>query len=133
MQLVHYHPRLPSYTGKPSGKKTNKTKIYIQTTCKRYILYFFVKNYNTINNYMFNLKKNDFMKTKLLLLFAVIFMTNVSFGQFSFGVSPGINLNSAYFGYKINNKIVPYVGLQYLNAKYKYVNSKFIIPNFSQK
>ncbi len=61
------------------------------------------------------------MKTKLLLLLcAVIFMTNNGFGQFSFGVSPGIGLNSAYFGYKINNKIVPYISLQYLNANYKY-------------
>lgn len=64
------------------------------------------------------------MKTKLLLLLlAALFMTNESFSQFSFGVSPGISLNSAYFGYKINNKIVPYVGLQYLNVKYKYEES----------
>ena len=61
------------------------------------------------------------MKTKLLLLLcAVLLITNEGFGQFAFGVSPGIGLNSAYFGYKINSKIVPYVSLQYLNANYKY-------------
>lgn len=64
------------------------------------------------------------MKTKLLfLLFAVLFLANNSYCQFSFGVSPGIGLNSAYFGYKINSKIVPYIGFQYINAKFKYEES----------
>ena len=64
------------------------------------------------------------MKTKLLLvLFTALVLINKSYGQFSFGVSPGIGLNSAYFGYKINNKIVPYIGFQYLNAKFKYEES----------
>lgn len=34
------------------------------------------------------------------------------FGQFSFGVSPGLSTNTAYFGMKMG-KIVPYVGFQY--------------------
>jgi len=64
------------------------------------------------------------MKTKLLLvLFTALVLINKSYGQFSFGVSPGIGLNSAYFGYKINNKIVPYIGFQYLNAKFKFEES----------
>jgi len=64
------------------------------------------------------------MKTKLLLvLFAFVVLTTKSYSQFSFGVSPGIGLNSAYFGYKIKNKIVPYIGFQYLNAKFKYEES----------
>ena len=65
------------------------------------------------------------MKTKILLLvlFTALVLINKSYGQFSFGVSPGIGLNSAYFGYKINNKIVPYIGFQYLNAKFKYEES----------
>jgi hypothetical protein len=46
-----------------------------------------------------------------------------SYGQFSFGVSPGIGLNSAYFGYKVDNKFVPYIGFQYLNASFKYEES----------
>lgn len=56
------------------------------------------------------------------LLFITLLMVSISFsyGQFSFGVSPGIGLNSAYFGYKVDNKFVPYIGFQYLNAKFKY-------------
>lgn len=42
-----------------------------------------------------------------------------SYGQFSFGVSPGLGLNSAYLGYKLGNKFVPFVGFQYLNANLK--------------
>ena len=55
---------------------------------------------------------------KILFLFTILFIASQSFGQFSFGVSPRINLNSAYFGYKINAKFVPYIGLQFLNANY---------------
>lgn len=43
-----------------------------------------------------------------------------SYGQFSFGVSPGLSFNTAYFGYKVNNKFVPYIGCQYLQVKYSY-------------
>ncbi len=52
-------------------------------------------------------------------------MISISFayGQFSFGVSPGIGLNSAYFGYKVDNKFVPYIGFQYVNAKLQYDES----------
>ncbi len=39
--------------------------------------------------------------------------------QFSFGVSPGIGFNSAYFGYKMN-KLVPSIGFQYFNANMKF-------------
>ena len=55
---------------------------------------------------------------KILLLFAVSFFTLQGFGQFTFSVSPGIGLNSSYFGYKINSKVVPYFGLQHFNAKF---------------
>ena len=60
------------------------------------------------------------MKTKLFLtLFVLLSLVLKSNGQFSFGVAPGIGLNSAYFGYKLNDKIVPYIGFQYLHAKFK--------------
>ena len=36
--------------------------------------------------------------------------------QFAFGVSPGINLNGASFGYQFGNSAVGYIGLQYLGA-----------------
>lgn len=38
------------------------------------------------------------------------------YGQIVFGVAPGLSLNSAYVGYKIDNSIVPYFGFQYLSA-----------------
>jgi opacity protein-like surface antigen len=37
--------------------------------------------------------------------------------QFAFGVAPGLNLNGAYFGYKVNDVVVPYISLQYLGGK----------------
>ena len=64
------------------------------------------------------------MKVKLFLAaIAICALTVQSYGQFSFGVSPGKSLNSAYFGYKINNKIVPFIGFQYLNADFKFEQS----------
>lgn len=58
--------------------------------------------------------KNGLIIVALVLLFG---MSN-TFAQFSFSVSPGIGFSNAKFGYKINDKIVPYVGFQYLKAKY---------------
>jgi len=37
------------------------------------------------------------------------------YGQFAFSVSPGLQINGATFGYKLN-KFVPFVGLQVFNA-----------------
>ncbi len=57
----------------------------------------------------------------IILSIALFFVTSsLSYGQAVFGVSPGIGLNSAYFGYKIGDKIVPYFGFQYLNANFSY-------------
>ncbi len=55
-------------------------------------------------------------KTALLLTLCLLFGVK-SFGQFSFGVAPGLSTNSAYFGYK-TGKFVPYVGLQYGNIMF---------------
>ena len=53
------------------------------------------------------------MKKSLLFTIAALFLAAVpAFSQFSFGVGPGINLNTAYFGYKFG-KAVPYIGIQY--------------------
>jgi hypothetical protein len=60
------------------------------------------------------------------LIISLILLTTCMpsvYGQFSFGVSPGIGLNGAYFGYKINNKLVPSIGFQHLNANFKYEES----------
>lgn len=60
------------------------------------------------------------MKTRLLLLiFLLIAFAPECFSQFSFGVCPGIGFNSAHFGYRFNDKFVPYIGFQYLGGKFK--------------
>lgn len=56
--------------------------------------------------------------TALTFLFMLTFAPNVK-SQIAFGVSPGLGLNSAYLGYKINDKLVPYFGLQFLGMSMK--------------
>jgi len=88
------------------------------------------------------------MKTKLFFaFFMVVILTNQSYGQFAFGVSPGNEFKSAYLGYKVHAKIVPYIGLQYLNANFKMeqidivedattnteISGSLIIPNIGFK
>lgn len=61
------------------------------------------------------------MKAKSTIALLFILCMNVkNYGQFTFGVSPGIGLNSAYAGYSINDKIVPFFGFQYMHAGFKY-------------
>jgi hypothetical protein len=61
------------------------------------------------------------MKRRFLLVLCALFIVPaVSYGQFSFGVAPGLGFNSAYFGYRTSSKIVLYAGFQYLNGKYKF-------------
>ncbi len=55
-------------------------------------------------------------KIIILILLSLVFLISTGYGQFSFGVSPGLNLNGAYFGYQVNNRIVPFVGFQNLNV-----------------
>lgn len=64
------------------------------------------------------------MKTRLLMiLFALFVMTPLCYCQLSFGISPGIGFNSAYFGYRINNKIIPYIGIQYMGGNLTNIQS----------
>ncbi|MFH0761951.1 MAG: hypothetical protein V2A67_10660 [Bacteroidota bacterium] len=58
------------------------------------------------------------VKVAVLATIASILFTTQGFGQFTFGVSPGITSNGAYFGYTIASRVVPYVGFQYANAKF---------------
>ncbi|MCH2224207.1 MAG: hypothetical protein MK066_05505 [Crocinitomicaceae bacterium] len=58
------------------------------------------------------------MKTKLTL-FIIGLLTFNSFGQVTFGVSTGLNLNAAYIGYSFG-RIQPYLGFQYLGASISY-------------
>ena len=66
------------------------------------------------------------MKTKLFIALAVIFMSNTGHSQLAFGVSPGLSMNSAYFGYKMD-RIVPFIGFQYFgtSADYQYEHEIF--------
>lgn len=54
---------------------------------------------------------------KIKLFITTVFMALSIFlkAQVSFGVSPGLNLNTAYLGYK-SKKIMPLVGFQYFGA-----------------
>ena len=53
-----------------------------------------------------------------LLTVSLFAISTVSQAQISFSVSPGLNLNGATFGYVINDKIVPYVGIQLLMGNF---------------
>jgi hypothetical protein len=64
------------------------------------------------------------MKKTLLLIALFSLLISPVFGQFTFSVSPGISLNGATFGYKVG-KIVPYVGIQMINAKLGVENNSF--------
>ena len=56
------------------------------------------------------------MKKNIVLIAAMLLLASIpAFSQFSFGVAPGLNLNSAYFGYKAG-KVVPFVGIQYMGV-----------------
>jgi hypothetical protein len=84
------------------------------------------------------------MKQKLFIITAALFFSTHLFGQFSFSVSPGLNLNSANFAYKLGN-FVPHIGIQLLNVNikdlytedsYEYdyeYNINLIIPNIGAK
>lgn len=58
---------------------------------------------------------------KLMLSFLVISLSSFSFGQMHFGVSPGISLSGAHFGYKFN-KIVPFISLQNASGSFTYMD-----------
>ena len=60
--------------------------------------------------------KKCFLVSVLTVAFFAV--SAVSQAQISFTVSPGLNLNGATFGYVINDKIVPYVGIQFLSANF---------------
>lgn len=59
------------------------------------------------------------MKTKILIAAFALLVANVGKSQLAFGVSPGLSMNSAYFGYKMN-KIVPFIGFQYAGTSFNY-------------
>ena len=75
---------------------------------------------------------------KLWIILLIAFCPLVSLAQFTFNVSTGvIGFNAASFGHKFNDKAVAFVGLQYINATYKFEEPGFtdelkgnlIVPN----
>lgn len=64
------------------------------------------------------------MNTRLIsVITLLIVLATKSYSQMSFGISPGIGVKGAYFGYKIKNKIVPYIGFQHFGLNYEYSES----------
>ncbi|HBX50038.1 MAG: hypothetical protein A2275_17755 [Bacteroidetes bacterium RIFOXYA12_FULL_35_11] len=62
---------------------------------------------------MKKMKKN--IIKSVFLIFIFLFSIEENKAQFHFNVSPGLQFNTANFGYKVNN-FVPYFGLQILNG-----------------
>ncbi len=56
------------------------------------------------------------MKTKIITSALLVLVCGYGQAQFSFGVSPGLHFNSAYFGVKLKDKVVPYVSFQYFGG-----------------
>jgi len=63
------------------------------------------------------------IKVTVLAIVASILFTTQGFGQITFGVSPGLGFNSAYVGYSIKSRIVPFIGFQSMSAKYQLAES----------
>lgn len=63
------------------------------------------------------------MKNKLLFISFCVILSTSAKAQFTFGISPGISFNSAYFGYKVNKNILPFAGLQFGNLSYNFTES----------
>ena len=76
-----------------------------------------VNNANALalNKQIVKLLKDFLMKKVMVVMMLILFGVTNGYSQFSFGVSPGLVLNEAYFGYKMGD-LVPYIGVQYLSA-----------------
>jgi len=63
------------------------------------------------------------MKKKIVSFIVLAFFVSASaFSQFSFSVGTGLNINGAYFGYKIG-KVVPFAGVQVIAASWKFIRT----------
>ncbi|MBI1307745.1 MAG: hypothetical protein GC181_14170 [Bacteroidetes bacterium] len=64
------------------------------------------------------------MKLKTAITIAFLFaIVGTSNAQMTFFVSPGIGLNSAAFGYRVNDKLIPFIGLQMIGGNASYSES----------
>lgn len=59
----------------------------------------------------------------MLLSTLIIGSTQNANAQLAFSVSPGLGLNSAYVGYSVNPKFIPFVSFQYLSFATDYSSS----------
>ncbi len=63
------------------------------------------------------------MKKRLVsVIILAVFVSASAFSQFSFSVGTGLNVNSAYFGYKAG-KVVPFAGIQVFSASGKFLRT----------
>jgi hypothetical protein len=62
-------------------------------------------------------------KKQILITLLLSSFSMASFSQITFSVSPGLGLNTAQVGYKINPKIVPFFGFQYAVGSLTVVNT----------
>ena len=60
--------------------------------------------------------KHSFFVTLFLLI------TFTGFSQINFSVSPGLGLNTAQVGYKVNSKVIPFFGFQYASGSLSYTD-----------
>jgi len=80
------------------------------------------------------------MKKAILLISVCLLFAFKGYSQFSFGVAPGLNTNTAYFGFKLG-PVVPYVNFQYAGGSMKTddtgvetkYNVKLIMPGVGAK
>lgn len=81
-------------------------------------------------------------QVKLFAVLFILFGSQHTFGQFTFGISPGLGIKSAYLGYKTNSKFLPYLSVQALNANISFdsnngdsekLSGSLIVPTIGTK
>jgi hypothetical protein len=53
----------------------------------------------------------------------LVALTLCSYSQVTFSVAPGLGLNTAQVGYKVNSKLVPFFGFQYASGNIQYTST----------
>jgi len=67
--------------------------------------------------------KSKIVYRTVMLALLMVGATLTSKAQVAFSVSPGLGLNSAYVGYSVNPKFIPFVSFQYLSFATDYSSS----------
>jgi hypothetical protein len=75
-------------------------------------------------------------------IFTILFvaLTLCSYSQVTFSVAPGLGLNTAQIGYKVNSKLVPFFGFQYASGNFTYTdigerynNTTRVVESYEEK